>query len=105
MPSYVQYREIPKPERKQLAAEVRHTSRRVRNTTAAIVVVSIIAGTNLGYFIVPKPASWAIQLISGVLCAVIVFWLLWQAFGAALLRKEVERKRNDSEPGAPVQRP
>lgn len=94
MNTRVHYRDIPKAERKLLAAEVYRLTPILRIMQLAVVLFPVIFSGFLVDFIAPKSESILVRVAVVAVSAAILSTIVWGIFGRPMLKAEVEKLKN-----------
>lgn len=87
------YREIPRAERKLLAAEAYRRSKTLRTIRFVAVFLPILLGGALTQDVGPID-NLLLRLSISISAAVALCFVIWQSIGQPKLRAEVERLKN-----------
>ena len=94
MNTRVNYRDIPKDERKRLATEVYRLTPRLRTIRFAAIFLPILFSGLLTDSVVPKGGPLLPRLGIRVLFSVILCAAIWETLGRPRLKSEVEKLKN-----------
>ena len=94
MNSPIKYRDIPREERKRLAAEVYRRTPRLRTIRFAAVFLPILLSGLLANYFFPKSGQFLSRLSVVVVIALILCAIIWESIGHPRLKAEVEKLKN-----------
>ena len=94
MTTHINYRDIPKEERKRLATEAYRRTPRLRAVRFAAVFLPILLSGPLSDYVVPKNGPFLPHLSVAVVFALILSASIWETLGRPRLRTEVEKLKN-----------
>jgi hypothetical protein len=95
MTTHVNYRDIPKEERKRLASEAYRRTPRLRTVRFAAVFLPILFSGLLADYIVPRNGPFLYRLAVVVVFALILSASIWETLGRPRLKVEVEKLENE----------
>jgi hypothetical protein len=93
MKTHIQYRDIPKAERKSLAAEAYRRSGYLRTVRFASIFIPILLGGAFANEFGPADQFLA-QVAMSVAAALMLCLAIWESLGRPKLKAEVERLKN-----------
>ncbi|WP_157693928.1 hypothetical protein [Opitutus sp. GAS368] len=94
MTTHVNYRDIPKEERKRLESEAIHRTPRLRTVRFAAVFLPVLFSGLLANYIVPSNGPFLSRLAVVVVFALILGVSIWETLGRPRLKIEVEKLKN-----------
>lgn len=93
MKTRIEYRDIPKAERKSLAVEAIRQSKALRMIQYASIMIPIMLGGAVAKeFVLPHHFFERLGITVGA--ALLVSLLIWESLGRPKLRAEIERLKN-----------